>query len=113
MSHAPFDARRGETLRRVSKVLLERGGELGFGAAADDGFDEGAVLKDEQSGDAGDVVVLGGAGVFIDIELADEVAAFGFGGELVDDGGDRAAGAAPGGPGVDQDGLGAGAAEDL
>ena len=87
------------------EVLLQQGGELRLGAPSDEGFDEGAALEDQQGGDAGDVEVLGGARVFVHVELADDVAAIGFGGELVDDRRDRSARSAPWGPGVDQEGL--------
>src|SRR3954468_18860821 len=67
-----------------------------------------AVLEEEQGGDAHHVVLLRDILMRVDVELADLQLALVFGGELVDERRDGAAGPAPGGPEIDQDGLGGG-----
>jgi hypothetical protein len=74
---------------------------------ADEAFDDFAVLEDHQRGDAADAVVLGGAGCFVDIELADFDRTVVLAGELFDDGGDLAAWTAPRRPEIDEHRLSA------
>src|SRR5207245_1497040 len=72
---------------------------------ADDLVRHLAVLEQEQGGDAHHVVLLRDVLVRVDVELADLQLALVLGGQLVHQGPDCAAGAAPGGPEVDQHGL--------
>lgn len=83
-----------------------------FGLEADEAVDELAVFEEEHGGDGADLVLLGGAGVGVDVELGDDIAAVGLGGELFDDGGDGATRPAPVGPTVDEDGLSWGGSDD-
>lgn len=86
----------------LGEVGGEASGDGGFGLEADEMINELAILEDEQSGNAGDVECGGRAGVFVDIELGDEVLAGGLGGQLLDGRGDLAAGTTPRSPAVDK-----------
>ncbi len=72
-------------------------------AGADDLVLHFAVLEEEQEGDRADAVFDGELAGVVDIDLADLGAAGDVGGELIDDGSDHFAGAAPFGPEVDED----------
>jgi len=62
-----------------------------------------AVLEEEEGGDGLDAV-LGGEGAFlVDVDLQDLELAAELGGDVVEEGGDGLAGAAPLGPEVDED----------
>ena len=62
--------------RRPSpRVRFQPRGDRVLGLQADELFDELAALEDEQRGNAGDAVALGGGGVAVDVELADDPAA--------------------------------------
>lgn len=74
--------------------------------------DELAGVEDGEVGDATDVVAGGELRVLLGVDLEDEGAAGGVGGGLLDLGGGHAAGAAPVGPEVDEDGD-AGVLDDL
>jgi len=65
---------------------------------------EFGVFENQEGGDGVDAKCAGRGGVLVGVELGDEVAACGFGRELIEHGGDGAAGAAPWGPAIDEDG---------
>src|SRR5665213_3006139 len=72
---------------------------------ADDAVDGLAALEEDEARDPGDAVLPGDRGVLVGVHLheADPVAELT--GDLLDDGREHAARAAPGGPKIDQDGL--------
>src|SRR5687767_4771380 len=87
---------------RPLQVALEGGDEHLLGHRADDLVDLAAVLVDHEGRDAHDAVRGGRHLVLIGVELA-ELDVGHLAGELLDDGADALAGAAPGGPEVDED----------
>ena len=79
---------------------------MGHGHGARDLIDHFTVLEDDEGGDGANAEQAGNSGVFVHIDLAHEGFAFVFGGQFLHDGADAAAGAAPGGPEVDENGNG-------
>lgn len=75
---------------------------------ADDAVDLFAVFEEHEHGDGADAELGSEVGAFVDIDLADFKGAALFGGELLEDGGEHAAWAAPLCPEVDDDRAGGG-----
>src|SRR5581483_6342360 len=84
--------------------LGQLGHELTLAAGADQPLLQRAVVEYHEGRDAHDLVPPGGVGVVVDVELADGDLALLLFGDLLQDGGDHLAGAAPLGPEVDEDG---------
>ena len=87
------------------KVLLDEGHQLALTHGAGVLTDDFAVLVDEHRRDAANVVFGGDGGIFVHVVLGDHGAAVELFGSSVKRRGEHAAGAAPGGPEVDEDGL--------
>src|SRR5437879_2917934 len=89
----------------LPNMLVESLGDGFFGTVAYELLDHLASLEHKQRGDAGDFVAHGSGAVGVDVHFADGDFALIVLGELLDDGSDGAAGAAPGCPEVYQYGL--------
>jgi len=72
---------------RKLKLGLKMLHDCVLGMSSDEAVDELAGLEDEEGGDAFDVEAGGGLLVFVHVELADHVFAFGLTGKLSEDGG--------------------------
>src|ERR671912_767280 len=85
--------------------LLQLSQELTLTLGADEALLGGAVLEDDQGGDAHHVEATRHVGVVVDVELGDGDLAGVLAGDLVEDGGDHLARPAPLRPEVDDDRL--------
>lgn len=87
-------------------LALQQGEDVGLGPCACGLVDDGPVFDDNQRGDGHDLEFLGQLRLFVDVDFADQVLRV-FGRDFVYDGGQHAAGAAPVGVKVEENGLGA------
>lgn len=83
--------------------FANQGIELILRHSADDLVDNLAVFEEDQGGDAAYAVFAGGGGIIVNVDLADLDLAVVLNREGVDEGADRFARGAPGGPKVDED----------
>ena len=88
---------------RCLQFVLNGGHDGGFGPGTGEGLGDLAVLEEEHGGDGHDAEQLGEGLLLVDVDLAHYQLVLVFGGNLVDDGADGLAGAAPGCPEVHQD----------
>src|SRR5690606_30365338 len=99
------DSRRARAQGRWLRLngFVEEGGQLGFGQRPYLGRGGFAVFEQHQGGDAAYAEPGCGVGIFVDVEFCNGNTALVLLGGFVEQGCDHLAGAAPGGPVVDQD----------